>query len=170
MKVGHFNQLLGLWSALMVYLVPVVLVTLLVCIFAAMPSGPSEREMWIATNLQFAVLFLLTIAPLLMLAIGLASRFGAMVGYAIPAALCLYGLYGVGHLGETIKMGNNPLLEWLYIISPHYHLSDLTPRLLFKAGALKTADFANYAGYFVVVGFVLVSISRISFRTDTLRS
>ena len=76
--------------------------------------------MWWATNLQFAVLFLLTIGPLALLGVGLASRFGALIGYILPTALCLYGLYGVGYLGMTIKMRDNPVLEWVYALSPQY--------------------------------------------------
>jgi hypothetical protein len=93
-----------------------------------------------------------------------------MLGYVVPGALCLYGLYGVGHLGETIKMGGNPLLEWVYILSPQYHLADLTPRLLFKMGALELKDFTGYAGYFLIVALVLLAASRLSFRTEPLRS
>ncbi|MEP4078232.1 hypothetical protein [Haloferula sp.] len=170
MNVGYFRQMLGIWSALMVYLVPLVLIAMLISIFAAMPGAEVERGYWVATNLQFALLYLLTLGPLVLLAIGLASRFGSMVGYVVPGALCLYGLYGVGYLGETIKMGGNPLLEWVYIISPQYHLADLTPRLLFKMGALKAADFGAYAGYFLIIAVVMLAVSRLSFRTEPLRS
>ena len=170
MKVGRFRQLLGLWGAVMVFLLPVVAAATLIGTFAAMPSASAEKGTWVATNLQFALLYLLTVGPLILLAIGLASRFGSMVGYVVPAALCLYGLYGVGHLGQTIKMGGSPVLEWVYIVSPHYHLADLTPRLIFKMGALGAGDFATYAGYFAVVAVVLLSASRLSFRTEPLQS
>ena len=170
MKIGGFRQMLGIWAALMVFLVPLVLVAMLVSIFAAMPGAEVERDYWVATNLQFAFLQLLTLAPLVLLAIGLASRFGAMIGYVVPGALCLYGLYGVGYLGETIKLGGNPMLEWVYVISPQYHLADLTPRLLFKMGALKASDFTTYVGYFLILGFVMLAVSRLSFRTEPLRS
>lgn len=170
MKVHSFRQMIGIWAALMVYLVPLVLVAMLISIFAAMPSAAAEKGYWVATNIQFALLYLLTLGPLVMLAVGLASRFGAMVGYVVPGALSLYGLFGVGYLGETIKMGGNPLLEWVYIISPQYHLADLTPRLLFKMGALEAGDFAAYVGYFLIIAFVMLAISRLSFRTEPLRS
>ncbi|MEM1083021.1 MAG: hypothetical protein AAGI48_02780 [Verrucomicrobiota bacterium] len=170
MKVGSFRQMVGIWSALMVYLVPLMLIAMLISIFAAMPEAGVERGYWVATNFQFAMLYFLTLAPLVLLAIGLASRFGAMVGYVVPGALCLYGLYGVSYLGDTIKMGGNPMLEWVYIISPQYHLADLTPRLLFKMGALDTSSFLSYSGYFLIIAAVMLAFSRLSFRTEPLRS
>lgn len=167
---GSLRQMLAMWSALMIYLVPVVLIGVAICLMAAMPGDPAERGLWVATNVQAAFLFLIAIGPLALLGIGLASRFGAMVGFVIPAALCLYGLYGVGHLAETLKMGDNPVLEWLYIVSPQYHLADLTPRLIFKMGGLEWASFAGFLGYFALLGSLLGAGALSLFRTEPLRS
>ena len=121
-----------------------------------------------ATNLQFAVLFLLTIGPLALLGVGLASRFGSLIGYIVPTFLCLYGLYGVGYLGMTIKMRDNRALEWIYALSPQYHLADLTPRLIFKMGNLPSGDFVSYLIYFAAVMLVVGASATLLFRTDPL--
>jgi hypothetical protein len=89
----------------------------------------------------------------------------------VPTGLCLYGLYGVGYLGMTIKMRDNtPALEWLYALSPQYHLADLTPRLIFKMGHLPSAEFITFILYFTAVTFVIGSCATLVFRTDPLRS
>ncbi len=166
---GPLKQIFGMWSAIMLFLLPVVAVAVLICLLFAMPSDAKEASMWVATNLQFAVLFLLTIGPLALLGVGLASRFGSLVGYVVPTALCLYGLYGVGYVGMTIKLRDNPLLEWVYALSPQYHLADLTPRLIFKMGNLPSADFLSYVAYFAAVTLVIGSFATLLFRTDPLR-
>ncbi|MCU0794369.1 MAG: hypothetical protein MUF31_00335 [Akkermansiaceae bacterium] len=168
--VGPLSQLGSLWLGLMVYLVPVALVAALICSTAAAPAYEGEKGMWYATNAQFVLLYLLAMGPLALLGIGIASRFGAMVGLMVPVALGLYGLHGVGYLGDTIKMGGNPVLEWAYIISPHYHLADLTPRLLFKMGGLAGGALGEYVVYFLVLGLVLAAGARLMFKTEPLRS
>ena len=168
---GRFQQIFGMWSAIMLFLLPVVAVAVVICLLFAMPKDSKEASMWVATNLQFAVLFLLTMGPLALLGVGLASRFGALVGYVLPTTLCVYGLYGVGYLGMTIKLpGHNPALEWVYALSPQYHLADLTPRLVFKMGNLPSADFISYLVYFGALTLVIGSCATLLFRTDPLRS
>ncbi len=89
--------------------------------------------MWVATNLQYAALFLLVVTPLMMVAASVGSRFGSTVGYLIPLCMSVYGMYGVGYLAMMTDVQSNLLLDWLYVVSPHYHLADLTPRLVFRA-------------------------------------
>lgn len=168
--IGRVSQLFQIWLATMIYLLPVVVVAVAICLVAAMPGNAKEAEMWVATNLQYAVLFLLTVAPLALLAVGLGSRFGALVGYVTPLSLCLYGIYGVGYLGQMIKLRDNELLEWLYAVSPHYHLADLTPRLVFKMGQYPADTFASLLVYFVGITLVLGVVSSGMFRTDPLKN
>ena len=113
----------------------------------------------------------LHLAHLALLGVGLGSRFGALVGYVAPTGLCLYGLYGVTYLGMTIRLrDDNKLLEWLYAVSPQYHLADLTPRLIFKMGHLPWPDFAGFFLYFLAITLVLGSFATLLFRTDPLRN
>ena len=168
--IGPMKQIFGIWSAVMLFLLPVVAIAVIVCCLFAMPADSQEAAMWVQTNFQFAALYLLTIGPLALLAVGLASRFGALIGYVVPTFLCGYGLYGVGYLGMTIKMRDNPVLEWLFVLSPQYHLANLTPRLVFKMGHLPSADFMLYLAYFAAVTLVLSVSATLLFRTDPLRN
>ncbi|MDA0766377.1 MAG: hypothetical protein O3A87_03395 [Verrucomicrobia bacterium] len=169
--VGRFRQMLEIWLGCMVYLLPLVAVTVAVCLTTAMPQMDGEASMWVTTNLQFALLFLLAVAPLALLCIALGSRFGAMVGYVVPLTLCLYGLYGVNYLGMMIRLpGENALLEWIYAVSPHYHLADLTPRLVFKLGSLPTETFGTLLTYFLGVTLVVATCSTTLFRTEPLKA
>lgn len=164
------RQLFSIWAGLMVFLLPVVLCALGLCLVMAMPGDAREQGMWVATNLQFALLFLMVNGPLVLLAVALASRFGSMVGYALPLALGLYGLYGVTHLGEMIKMDANPVIEWIYAVSPQYYLADLTPRLIFKMGPLSGGEFGGFLSYFACVALMLAGAAMLLFRTEPLRS
>lgn len=177
--IGHYlksrgfspsRQMFSIWGSIMLCLLPLVACAVLVCDLFARPGNPEEASRWIVTNFQYAALYLLTIAPLALLAIALGSRFGAMVGYVVPAALCLYGLYGVGYLGMTIRMNSNPVLEWLYVVSPQYHLADLTPRLILKMGDMPSGDFMSVTLYFVGLALLLGGASAALFRTEPLRS
>ena len=169
--VGSLRQIFAIWSAIMLFLLPVVLVAVGTCLLFAMPANPQEASMWVWTNLQFAALFLLTIGPLALLGVGLASRFGTLIGYVVPTGQCLYGLYGVTYLRMTIRLrDDNKVLEWLYAISPQYHLADLTPRLIFKMGHLPWADFTSFLLYFLAITLVLGCSATLLFRTDPLRN
>ena len=169
--VGSLRQIFGIWSAIMVFLLPVVVIAVATCLLFAMPSDTQEGTMWVWTNLQFAALFLLTIGPLALLGVGLASRFGTLIGYLLPAGLCLYGLYGVTKLGMMIRLrDDNKLGEWVYSVSPHYHVADLTPRLIFKMGHIPWPEFALFVCYFTAITVVLGSSATLLFRTDPLRN
>ena len=168
--VGPLRQIFNIWLAVMLFIIPLAICAVVICLTMAMPGDSEEASMWVATNFQFAALFLLTIAPLALLAIGLGSRFGALIAYIVPGGLCFYGLYGVSYLGMTIKMQDNPLLEWIYVLSPQYHLADLTPRLIFKMGHLPALDFGIYTAYFALIGLVFGAISILLFRTKPLEN
>ena len=167
--VGSLRQIFALWSAVMLSLLPVVLISTGVCLIFAMPADPKEASMWVWTNLQFATLLLLAIGPLALLGVGVSSRCGALIGYVVPTGLCLYGLYGVTYLGMTIRLrDDNKILEWLYALSPQYHLADLTPRLIFKMGHLPWSEFSGFLLYFFAITIVASSLATLLFRTDPL--
>ena len=78
--VGPIRQIFGIWSAIMLFLLPVVVIAVVTCLVFAMPGDSKEATMWVWTNLQFAALFLITIGPLALLGVGVASRFGSLIG------------------------------------------------------------------------------------------
>ena len=162
--VTRVKQMVQIWLACLSFLLPMVAFTLAVCLFGAMPSESSQAQMWVATNLQYAALFLLVIMPLVMAATAIASRFGSTIGYLVPVCLSVYGMYGVGYLAMMTTVQDNVLLDWLYIVSPHYHLADLTPRLVFKHGSMLSREFLELVIYFVGIKLVISMFSTICFQ------
>lgn len=163
--ISPSRQLFEIWLAVFTFIAPLAVATAAITQFAATPSAPAEREMWWVLNLQYLVLFLIVVAPLLALAIALASRFGGITGYLVTLGLTLYGLYGVGYLDNLLKLEANPILQGIWLYSPHYSFADLTQRLYFKSGALPTAAFGKMVAYFIGLLALYAGISRLCFRT-----
>ncbi len=164
--VSANRQLFEIWLALFSFIAPLTLATAAICQWGARPADPAEHSMWWLLNLQYTGLFLLVIAPLLMLAIALSSRFGSIAGFSITLGLTLYGLWGIGYLDNMLKLEENPVLQGLWLYSPHYALADLTQRLYFKNGALPSATFGSMVLYFTGILAVYTGLSRLCFRTQ----
>jgi hypothetical protein len=162
--VSATRQLFEIWLAVFVYIVPLTLATTAICQFAAAPNDPVEHAMWWILNLQYATLFLLVTAPLLALATALSSRFGGIAGFAATLALALYGLYGVGYLDNMLKLEANPILQSIWLFSPHYRFADLTQRLYFKLGSIPANRFLQMAAYFLGLLAISVGFARVCFR------
>ena len=162
--VSRVSQMMQIWLACLTFLLPLVAITVGLCLIGAMPSGASQASMWVATNMQYAALFLLVTMPLVMLAAAVGSRFGSTIGYLVPLCLSVYGIYGVGYLAMMTTVQNNVLLDWLYVVSPHYHLADLTPRLVFRHGSMLGSEFLHLVAYFVGIKLVLSMISTLCFQ------
>lgn len=159
------RQLFEIWLAVFCFVLPMALATAAICQFAATPADPAEYSMWWVLNLQYAALFLLVVVPLLVLAAAIASRFGGITGFAVTLGITLYGLYGVGYLKNMLELEANPILQSIWLFSPHYNFADLTQRLLFKSGALPDGLFVNMTLYFAGILAVYVGLSRLVFRT-----
>lgn len=159
------RQLFEIWLAVFCFVAPLAIITAAICHFAAGPSDPAERTMWLVLNTQYTALFLLVIAPLLALATAVASRFGGITGFAVTLLITLYGLYGIGYLDNMLKLEANPILHGIWLFSPHYNFADLTQRLYFKSGALPTPAFWNMTLYFTGILSVYAGLSRLCFRT-----
>ena len=162
--VSTTRQLLEMWLSLLTFLAPLPVLASAVCILAASPAADAERSMWITTNLQYGLLFLLAIAPLAALAMSVASRFGSITGFVTSATLAIYGLYGVGYLKLLANLESNPVLKWVWAGSPHYHFADPTERLRYKLGAVAWDKFPLLLAYFGGILLVHAAISRVLFR------
>ena len=160
-------QMIQLWLACVIFLLPLVVVTLAVVILGAMPSGEGQVGMWIAVNLQYALLLILVVSPLMLVAISLGSRFGATAGYVVPLFLALYGMYGVGYLAMMTEVEDNVILDTIYVLSPHYHLADLTPRLIFSQGAMLGSEFMQVVMYFLGLKLIFSVFSALIFRAKS---
>ena len=162
--VSRFSQMMQIWLACMTFLLPLSLITVAVCLIGAMPGNEEQVGMWIVTNFQYLALFLLVVIPLTLVSISMGSRFGSTLGYLVPLSLSLYGIYGVGYLDMMTSVEGNVMIEWLYIVSPHYHLADLTPRLVFKHGSMLGSEFFELVAYFLGIKLVLSAFSTICFQ------
>lgn len=163
--VSATRQLFEIWLAIICFIIPLVVITAAICLFAAAPATASEKAMWWDMNLQYALLFLLVVAPLLGLSTALASRFGGITGFTVTMLLTLYGLYGVGYLDNMLKLEENPILQSVWLFSPQYRFADLTQRLYLKSGALPSGVFQTMLLYFAGIFAVYAGISRLCFRT-----
>lgn len=165
--VSNVRQLGQLTLACLTFLVPLVMIAIVVCLLGAMPGDSKQAEMWLLLNVQYGVLFLSAVTPLLLLGVALGSRLGGAVAYIVPVAMALYGLYGVGSLASLADSNGGAMLNWLYVISPHYHLADLTERLVFKHGSMVTSEFFQVLGYFAGMGLVLFGFSALYFKAKS---
>ncbi|MAS95812.1 MAG: hypothetical protein CMO55_21625 [Verrucomicrobiales bacterium] len=159
--LGHskINQLFQLWLSCFTIFGVFALITFVISTFTALPSDPVESKQWIATNIQYLLLFLLVTGPLLVLSISLGTRLNGAAAYAITGALGLYGLFGIGQLEVFLADNKNTFLNLVYLISPHYHLSDLTSRLVFKLGSIPWNELAQIAAYLGGLALVTLGIS-----------
>lgn len=159
------SQLMQLWvNSLLWCLICVTIVLALVLLFA-MPGDPEEAKMWVITNLQYAILYLLVVTPLFLLATALGTRINETAAYVITVGMALYGLYGIGYLDFFLSQSGNPVVDTMYVISPHYHLADLTTRLVYKMGPLESSAFIKMVIYFLGLGMVVIGFSSLIFRT-----
>ncbi|WP_193211064.1 hypothetical protein [Luteolibacter marinus] len=166
--VSASRQLFEMWLAIFTFMVPLPLIATAVCIFAASPALPDERSMWIATNFQYCLLFLLAMAPLAALATATASRFGSITGFLASSGLAIFGLYGVGYLKLLANIEGSSVLKWIWAGSPHYHFADPTERLRYKLGAISWEKFPLLLAYFGGILLIYAVISRLLFRVRSV--
>jgi len=157
--MSRLAQIGQIWLSVLTLFVGFIALVVAICLLFAMPGHPEEARMWIATNLQYATLFLTVVGPLALLAIALGTRFNATAAYVITACLAIYGLFGVGYLDFFLSQTGNPFFDLVFVLSPHYHLSDLTGRLVFKLGELSMSNFFNILAYLGGLGLVTAAFA-----------
>lgn len=153
------RQMMQMWLSCFTVFGGMILITFVISTFTAMPGDALEARHWLITNLQYLLLFILVVAPLLILSISLGTRFNGAAAYAITIGLALYGLFGIGYLEVFLADNKNVFLNLLYLVSPHYHLSDLTSRLVFKLGAVPWSELGRIATYLGGIALVTVGLS-----------
>lgn len=161
---GRYARLFQVWASCCAVCLGFVGLAWAVSVITALPGDRAEAGMWLATNLQYGWLLMLAMAPLLLLAISLGTRLSATAAYCISAGIGVYGLVAIGYLDLFIGDSGSGFLRFLYLVSPHYHLADLTDRLVFKMGALEFAPFLQTSLYLTGVGCVLTGISCLLYR------
>ena len=157
--MSRLKQIGQIWLSVLTIFAGFVAMVIAICLLFAMPGDSAEAKMWILTNLQYAWLFLLVVAPLALLAIALGTRLDATAAYVITAGVAIYGLFGIGYLDFFLSQTGSPFFDMLFIISPHYHLSDLTSRLVYKLGEINAASFINISTYLLGLGLLTTAIA-----------
>ncbi len=157
-------QLAQLWLTCQIFFFGFLAVVLVLTLLTAMPSDSVEARAWVLTNLQYAWLFSLVFSPLVCLAIALGTRFNTTVAYLLTAGIAAYGLFGIGYLDFFLSQSGNPVLDLLFILSPHYHLADLTARLVFKMGAMAWGSFLTITAYLTGLGLLIVALASLLYR------
>jgi hypothetical protein len=158
------KQITQVWLSCFTIFASFLAIGFIISAFTAMPSDSIEAKHWLITNLQYSLLFFLVVAPLLTLAISLGTRLNGAAAYAITIGLALYGLFGIQYLEVFLADNSNPILNIIYLLSPHYHLSDLTSRLVFKLGALPGSEMMQISFYLAGIGMVITAISFTLYR------
>lgn len=156
---NRINQMFQIWLACFSIFTGMIVITFCISTLTAMPNDPIEAHHWLITNIQYAMLFLLVTAPLLLLSIAMGTRFRGAVAYAVTLGLLVHGLFGIRYLEVFLADNKSPLLNFIYVVSPHYHLSDLTSRLVFKLGAVPWNELGNIALYLGGLGVLTIGFS-----------
>lgn len=162
---GRISQCLQLSAAILVWMLAVVLIAVIFCLTWTLPKRPEEAQMWASLVLQYAFIFSLCAAPLLMLAVALGTRTAEVIAFMVPTGLLFVGLFGAAWLAPLLGGADSGVLQSLWLALPHYHLADLTPRLVFKMGPLSAADFMGVAGTLGLQGAALSIFGLCLFRT-----
>lgn len=157
--VSRRQQMLQIWLSCFTVFAGMILITFVISTFTAMPGDPLEARQWLITNFQYVLLFTLVVAPLLTLAISLGTRFNGAAAYALTIGIALYGLFGISFLEVFLADNKNAFLNLIYLISPHYHLSDLTSRLVFKLGSVPWGELGRIAGYLGGLALLMTGLS-----------
>ena len=96
--MGRGRQLLQITAGCLTGFLLLVLITLGVSLFGAMPADPYEAKHWLILNFQYAFLFGGVIVPLLLLAVSLGTRINSVVAFLVSSGIGLYGLAGLTYL------------------------------------------------------------------------
>ena len=163
--VGKTSQCLQLTAAIFVWMVALVAIAAAVCLTVTLPQRQEEVGMWMTTVGQYSVLYSLCAAPLVLLATALGTRTAEVIAFLLPVGLLFIGLFGAAWLAPVLGGSESGTLKSLWLALPHYHLADLTPRLVFKMGPLPAADFTGSAVTLALQGAALSLFGLCLFRT-----
>lgn len=161
------SQWLQISGAVMAWMFLLALAAGLICVVMCRPKHPGEAQLWLGLVLQYGALYSLVAAPLVMLGVAIGTRAGEVIAFLAPAFLLFLGLFGAAWLEPVLAAGSSTLHRLLWLALPHYHLADLTPRLVFKMGPLTQGDFFGSAACLALQGTAISLSGLCIFRTRT---
>lgn len=162
---GRVSQCLQLSAAIWVWALALVTISVVFCLTCTLPKRPEEAQMWVTLVFQYAFVFVLCAAPLTVLAAALGTRTAEVIAFLVPTGLLFVGLFGAAWLAPLLGGADSSLLQSFWLALPHYHLADLTPRLVFKMGPLPFAGFMGVVGTLGLQGAAISIFGLCLFRT-----
>jgi hypothetical protein len=152
-------------ASILVWVFAIMVCASVVCLSMCMPKLADEAWLWFCLVMQYAVLYTLVAAPLVLLGVALGTCAGEVIAFLVPAFLLFTGLIAASWL-EPVLTGSSSALHRLgWLALPHYHLADLTPRLVFKMGPLTQGDFLGSVTCLGLQGLAITLTSLCIFRT-----
>ncbi len=136
----------------------------LFCILFCSPKDPLEAASWLTLVAEYGALLAVVGVPLCALGVALGTRVGEVIGYLLPVCLLFCGLIAASWLGPILVGSESPVVRGAWLLLPHYHLADLTPRLVFKMGALSPSGFRDSAVCLSLQGAALILLGRCLIR------
>lgn len=161
---NRFKLGLQLNATIFVWLLVVTMMAVTICLAFCMPKATTDATDWTWLVFQYAALFILAAVPLIALGVALGTLTHEVIAFMVPVGLLFLGLFGSAWLSPFLAQGN-PFSKLLWILMPHYHLADLTPRLVFKMGPLPTGDFFRTVGVLALEGAAITLLGICTFRT-----
>ncbi|GEM_PF-585652 len=156
---------LQLSAAVAVWMLGVMLLACLVCLTVCLPTNPDEARLWLGLVLQQGVLYILVSAPLVLLAAALGTCAGEVIAFLAPVLLLFLGLLAASWLEPLLAGSPSFFHRCTWLVLPHYHLADLSPRLVFKMGPLAHADFLGSLSCLALQGAAISLTGLCVFRT-----
>lgn len=156
---------LQLSAAVLVWMFAVMAIAAAVCLGYCMPAKPGEAELWVQLVGQYAALYAICAVPLLLLGVALGTRTAEVIAFLVPVGLLFVGLFGAAWLAPLLGGADSDAVKSIWLALPHYHLADLTPRLVFKMGPLPTSNFIASTGSIALQGGALALLGLCVFRT-----
>jgi hypothetical protein len=162
---GEISIYLQMGAAIVLWLLLLVGLATGLCVWLCSPRDPLEARIWVDLLLQYAALVVVAGAPLCFLGVALGTRAGEVVAFLVPVVVLFCGLVAASWLAPLLAGSELALFRSAWVLLPHYHLADLTPRLVFKMGPLNSADFRDAALCLIAQGAALTLFGRCLFRT-----
>lgn len=162
---NRLSLCLQLNASIFLWIAVVAVLAMIICLGFCMPKTAAGASNWSWLVLQYAALYVLAAVPLIMLGVALGTRTHEIIAFMVPVGLLFLGLFGGIWLAPFLAQGDSVLGKLFWVLMPHYHLADLTPRLVFKMGPLPTADFLRSASVLALEGAAFTLLGLCAFRT-----
>ncbi len=92
-------------------------------------------------------------------------QIGEVIAFLVPAFLLFTGLVAASWMEPMLTGSSSAVHRLAWLALPHYHLADLTPRLVFKMGPLTQGDFLGSVTCLALQGVAITLTGLCMFRT-----